>query len=142
MTCYSLDLRYKVVQAYAQGKLSIRKLAQQFVISPATVQKYLKQYREKQDLTPQKLGTRKVGILESHKEFILDMVASHPDWTLQEYIEFLADQRDIDASPSTLCRFLKKEGLTLKKKLSERESCYRRKSSTTSRLLGSDSRCP
>jgi transposase len=117
MTCYSIDIRYKVVQAYHQGKLSIRKLAEQFMISPATVQKFLKQYRETQDLTPQKLGTHRESKLESQKEFILQMVELHPDWTLQQYCEYLAEQRNVDASLSTLCRFLKKENLTLKKKL-------------------------
>ncbi len=116
MTCYSLDLRQKVVQAHQEGKLSIRKLAQQFRIAPATVQKYLKQYRQTQDLTPQKLGTRKVGILENYKDFVLSMVESYPDWTLQQYTEYLAEQCDVDVSLSTLCRFLNKQGLTLKKK--------------------------
>ncbi len=38
MSRYSLDIRRKVVAAYHLGKTSIRKLAQQFTISPVTVQ--------------------------------------------------------------------------------------------------------
>ena len=45
MSRYSLDIRRKVVTAYQLGNTSIRKLAQQFMMSPVTVQKYLNQYR-------------------------------------------------------------------------------------------------
>jgi transposase len=43
---YSIDLRQKVVTAYKLGKGSIRQLAEQFIISPATVYSYIKKDRE------------------------------------------------------------------------------------------------
>jgi transposase len=64
-------LRQKVVSAYLQGKTSIRKLAQQFMMSPATIHKFIKQYQETQDLTAQKPGTKKISKLEEHREFII-----------------------------------------------------------------------
>lgn len=54
MEPYSLDFRQKVVTAYKLGKGSIRQLAEQFMLSPATVHSYIKQYRETQELTPKK----------------------------------------------------------------------------------------
>jgi transposase len=123
MSCYSLDLRQKVVSAYLQGKTSIRKLAQQFTMSPATIHKFIKQYQETQDLTPQKPGTKKSSKLEEHREFIMKMVESHADWTLQQYSDYLAEHCHVDASLSILCRFFQKEKLTLKKELSQRNSC-------------------
>jgi transposase len=55
---YSIDLRQKVVTAYKLGFGSIRQLAEQFMISPATVYSYIKKDREAQDLTPKKTGSK------------------------------------------------------------------------------------
>ncbi|MBO1349435.1 MAG: hypothetical protein EBE86_019535 [Hormoscilla sp. GUM202] len=45
MSRYSLDFRRKVVTAYELGFGSIRQLADQFMISPATVHSYIKRSR-------------------------------------------------------------------------------------------------
>ncbi|GAB4218009.1 MAG: hypothetical protein OHK0012_24930 [Synechococcales cyanobacterium] len=89
MGAYSLDIRRKVVVAYQLGNTSIRQLAKQFTMSTTTVQKLLRQYRETQDLTPQKPGTKMVNKLEEHRDSLLEMVAAHPDWTLVQYCEHL-----------------------------------------------------
>ena len=116
MTCYSVDLRRKVVEAYFQGGNSIRKVAKLFSMSKDTVQSYIKKYRETQDLTPLKPGTKKVSKLEEHRDFILNMVQQHPDWTLNQYCDYLAEHRNVDASGSIMSRFLQKEEITLKKR--------------------------
>ncbi|MBC6475549.1 MAG: transposase, partial [Hormoscilla sp. GM102CHS1] len=62
MKRYSLDLRQKVVTAdqlgntarSADGPKNRRQLAEPFMLSPATVHSYIKQYRETQDITPKK----------------------------------------------------------------------------------------
>ncbi|NJO85540.1 MAG: transposase, partial [Synechococcaceae cyanobacterium RM1_1_27] len=82
MTCYSPDLRHKVVKIYQQGNTSIRAVAQQFQISTSTVQRYLKQYRQTGDLTPQKPGSKRKSVLSQHEAVALAVVADHPDWTL------------------------------------------------------------
>ena len=51
MSRYSLDFRRKVVTAYELGFGSIRQLADQFMISPATVHSYIFRHRETQDIT-------------------------------------------------------------------------------------------
>jgi transposase len=79
MSRYSLDIRKKVVTAYHLGNTSIRKLAQQFLISPATVHKLLKQYRDTQDLRAQKPRRNKPGKLEQNREFIIEIVQNPPD---------------------------------------------------------------
>ena len=116
MSRYSLDIRHKVVTAYHLGHTSIRKLAQQFTMSPVTVQKYLNQYRDTQDLTPLKPGPNKPGKLFSHRDFIVQMVEDHPDWTLRQYCDHLLGSRQVYSSIGGMCQFLKKEKLTLKKR--------------------------
>lgn len=117
MSRYSLDIRHKVVTAYQLGNTSIRKLAEQFMMSPVTVQKYLNQYRDTQDLTPLKPGPTKPGKLVPHRDFIIQMVADHPDWTLRQYCDYLLEHRQLYSSIGGMCQFLQKENLTLKKRL-------------------------
>ena len=115
MGSYSLDFRQKVVTAYKLGKGSIRQLAEQFMLSPATVHSYIKQYRETQELTPKKPGRKRPGKLEAYRDFIVKMVKSHPDWTVRQYREHLLNEQDVYVSLGGICEFLQKEGLTLKK---------------------------
>jgi transposase len=116
MSRYSLDLRKKVVEAREQHGTSIRNLAQRFAMSPATVHKLLKQYQTTQNLQPAKPGPKKPGKLKLNREFILEMVAQHPDWTLQQYCDTLLEERQIYTSLSGMCEFLSQEKITLKKR--------------------------
>ena len=132
MSRYSVDLREKVVTAYQLGKGSIRQLADQFMISPNTVYGYIKKYRENQDLTPKKPGPKRPGKLEAYRAFIVQMVQNHQDWTVRQYREYLLTEAKVYVSVGGMCEFLKKEQLTLKKKLSIRNSSHRRRSTTAS----------
>ncbi|MBC6472982.1 MAG: transposase [Hormoscilla sp. GM102CHS1] len=114
---YSLDLRQKVVTAYQLGKGSIRQLAEQFMLSPATVHSYIKQYRETQDITPKKPGPKRPGKLEAYRDLIVKMVKDYPDCPVRQYREHLSLEQDVYVSVGGMYEFLKKEGLTLKKKL-------------------------
>ncbi|NJL98470.1 MAG: IS630 family transposase [Synechococcaceae cyanobacterium SM2_3_2] len=116
MSHYSLDIRRKVITAYHLGNTSIRKLAHQVTTSPVTIQKYLNQYRDTQDLTPLKPGPTKPGKLFLHRDFIVQMVEDYPDWTLRQYCDYLLKHLEIYSSIGGMCQFLKKEKLTLKKK--------------------------
>jgi transposase len=118
MSQYSPDFRLKIVTAYfTDDEVSIRKVAERFSISTKTVTDLLRQYRETQDLTPKKPGPAKGCKLDAHREFIHTMVNEHPDWTLRQYCDHLLEHREIYSSVSTMCEFLKKENLTLKKRL-------------------------
>ena len=52
MQPYSLDLRQRIIDTYAEGNTSQRQLAQRFRVAPSFVQKILKQYRETGSLEP------------------------------------------------------------------------------------------
>lgn len=116
MTCYSIDFRQKIVEAYQSGKSSIREVAQRFLVSPDTVQRLLKQHRLTGDLNPQKCGSRKKSVLSQHEAAALKVVADHPDWTLWQYCEFLTEQLGVNISTSMMDRFCQAHNLTLKKK--------------------------
>lgn len=116
MPPYSLDLRKKIVAAYQAGNTSIRKVAKQFQVATRTVQKLLNQYRDTGGLNP-KVATKKMqSPLEAHREIILDLVAEHPDWTLWQYCEEVAEKTDVSVTTGSMCRFLQRHNITLKKR--------------------------
>jgi transposase len=117
MTCYSIDFRKKIVEAYEQGKDSIRGLAKRFLVSPDTVQRLIKQYRQTGDISPKKCGSRKQSVLSEHEQAALNIIEAHPDWTLWQYCESLTEQLGVNVSTSMMGRFCQQQQLTLKKKL-------------------------
>jgi len=119
MTVYSLDFRQKIVSAYEAGNTSIRKVAERFMVTKRTVQRLIKQNRETGDLTPKKVGTKKPMSLEAHKEIIEQTVEHHPDWTLRQYCEEIAEKTGVSVSTASMCQFLAKQELTLKKDISQ-----------------------
>ncbi len=46
MKAYSIDLRAKIIKLYEEGKISQRKLAEQFDVALSFIEKLIKQYRE------------------------------------------------------------------------------------------------
>jgi len=115
MRAYSVDLRQRIVNTYAVGNLSIRKVAQLFQVSKSTVQALLKQHREHNTLCPLPATGGRTSQLKGQEELLQTMVTTHPDYTLSEYCEAWADQTGEGVSQSTMCRWLQRQELTLKK---------------------------
>ena len=63
-------MREKIVTAYEQGKSSIQKIAERFLVSPGVVQRLLKQKRTKNSLAPLKATGGKQSQLEKYKASI------------------------------------------------------------------------
>lgn len=116
MAAYSVDFRAKIVAAYEEGKTSIRKVAERFMVSKGVVQRLIKQNAITGDITPRKPGGAKPSQLVGQEQAIAKMVGEHPDWTLQQYCDHLAAQTEITVSISVMCRYLQQQNLTLKKK--------------------------
>ncbi len=116
MKPYSLDLRQKVVQAYKQGNDSYRQLAKRFQVSLSFVQRLLKRDREQGTLLPQRLGTPTVSRLKLYREQIVQDLQECNDLTLAQLCQKLESETSVKVSISTMCRFLKQEKLTRKKK--------------------------
>lgn len=115
MTCYSVDFRGKIIEAYEQDKSSIREVAKRFLVSPDTVRRLLKQYRQTGDLTPKKCGSQKKSVLSAHEARVIEVVEEHPDYTLWQYCEHLREVLGVNVSTSMMDRFCQQHKLTLKK---------------------------
>jgi Transposase and inactivated derivatives len=95
---------------------TIREVAKRFMVTKRTVHRLVQQYKQTQDLTPKKVGTKRVGILEQNKVAILAIVEEYPDKCLWQYVEIIGERLGIHVSISTLHSFLKKHKITLKKR--------------------------
>jgi transposase len=113
---YSIDLREKVVNAYNSGNISVRKLAVNFGVGKAFVQKMLKQYKEDGHVNPRKQGTNKKAVLADYSNQLIALVEKYPDATLSEYCEYWLESQGQLVSSSMMCRELQKLNLTRKKK--------------------------
>jgi len=65
MKAYSLALRKKIATAYLVGKMSIRKVADQFNVSKSLVQKLVKQQKTEGNLQPKQRGKPQFSHLTS-----------------------------------------------------------------------------
>lgn len=121
MKAYSLDLRQKIVDAYAEGNLSQRQLAKQFRVALSFVEKLLKQQRDtgkiapkvRTQQTPTKLNLEQLSVLAQ-------LVEANNDATLVQLREQLHQKTGVVIGRSTVDRMVKKLNLTVKKNI-ERE---------------------
>jgi putative transposase len=120
MTTHALSLRNKVVACYNAGNISIRKVAERFMVNKKTVNQWLKRYREQGNVEPKKASSTRKSQLDVYREEVHKMVEAHPDFTLAEYCEYCDEKTGVRLSESAMCRFLKKENLSRKKKRSSR----------------------
>lgn len=136
MKAYSLDLRQKIVDTYAEGKISQRHLAKQFRVALSFVQKLLKQQRDtgsiaskiRTEQTPTKLNLEQLKVLEQ-------LVAEHNDATLQELRDLLEQEIGVWVGRSTIDRMLKKLNLTVKKNTTSQRKSERTSTTGTLRVL-------
>lgn len=117
MKAYSLDLRQKLVEAYSQGGISQRKLAQQFGVAASFVQKLLKQARETGSLAPKVRTSQTPTKLNAQQlEVLRQLVAEDNDATLEELRQALYERTRILISVSTTDRMLRQKlNITFKK---------------------------
>jgi transposase len=118
---YSLDLRQKIVDTYAEGNASQRQIAKQFRVDYSFVRKLIKQYREtgcirpkkRTQQTPTKLSTDQLNTLNN-------LVESNNDATLAALCDLLGQSVGVRIGVSTMFRMLAKLNLTLKKNVASR----------------------
>ncbi|NEO96639.1 MAG: transposase [Moorea sp. SIO3G5] len=116
MKAYSVDLRQKIIDAYNQGNISQRKLAQQFNVALSFVQKLLKQYRETGNIAP-KVRTKQTPIKLTPEQLAIlrYLVIKNNDATLDELRIWLAEETGVLIGRSTVDRMVKRLNLTRKR---------------------------
>ncbi len=141
MKAYSLDLRQKIVDAYAEGNISQRQLAKRFRVALSFIEKLLKRDRETGTIapkvrvrqTPTKLNAEQLSVLAA-------IVETNNDATLEELRSSLHQQTGVLISRSTVDRMLQKLNLTVKKNTARQRKTELKSTTTTGRILATGSR--
>ncbi len=111
----SNDLRHRVISAVGDG-MSRRAAAERFGIAPSTAIRWVQQWRRTGSVQPRPLGgDKRSHRIEVHADEILALVDDAPDMTLAEIAEHLQRGHGLRVAQSTVWRFFKRRGITVKK---------------------------
>ena len=115
MQPYSQDLRRRVIAAIKTGKQTQAEIADTFGVHLSTVEKWWRRWRETRTCAalPQVHGPRRA--LRDCAPFLCAEVKRQPDVTLPELCVRVAEAQGVSASPSMMCRELRRLRLPRKK---------------------------
>ena len=115
MKPYSQDLRKRILAAVKETKLSQAKIAKAFKISPSTLETWLQRWRNTDSYVALPHGGGQPRALQECEGFIRGQVKQQPDVTLDELCARVAKAKQIQVSPSMMCRELQRLKLPRKK---------------------------
>ena len=110
-----LDLRKRVIDAIEDG-MPTRAAARRFSIGESTAGAWHRHYRATGSMEPQRQGKRPGSVLDVHEAFLLGLIDETADITLAEMAERLESERSLKVDPSTIWYFLRRRGITYKKR--------------------------
>ena len=111
---YSLDLRERVVSALESGE-TCRAVAARFGVAVSSVVKWSQRYRATGSVAPGQMGGHRRPILEPHRDLIVELIARTPHLTIRGLRDVL-QARGVTVSRHAVWQFLRREGLSFKKK--------------------------
>jgi transposase len=113
MRAYSQDLRKRIIAAIREGK-SRKEVARLFDVSPSTVKRYIRQWREQGNLLPKPIPGRPSKKLAPLRARLHAQLEAFPHATLEEHCEHWEAQEGIKVSIATMGRVI--QFLTKKQK--------------------------
>jgi transposase len=112
----SLDIRKRIVAA-VEGGTSCRAAAARFAVSESAAIKLIRRWEQTGSLEPGQMGGHRPVILAEHDELVRELIAAHPDQTLDELLDRLV-ARGVVVGRTSVHRYLSAIGLTRKKRRS------------------------
>lgn len=119
---YSQDLRDRVIDAVERDGMSRREAAKRFGVSDSAAIKWLQRVRDRGIRTAFAMGGNRCSVLAAHRDVLEAAVAEKPDRTLQALCDLLLAERAVKADTSMMSRFLRRAGITFKKRRWSRAS--------------------
>jgi len=112
----SMDIRERLIEAVAGG-MSRRQAAGRFDVGPATAVRWARRVETTGSVAPMKMGgDRRSQRIEAHADSILGLLEEQPDLTILELREKIRARHGLAFGHATVWRFLKRRGVTSKKK--------------------------
>lgn len=115
MEAYSEDLRKKIVDAIERPRMGQSEAARTFDVSPSSVKRYLRKFRQGRSLSPGKAPGRRPKIDERARKLLEVDLKERPFVTLQERCDYLQAVAGLEVSRSVVCRTIKRMESTRKK---------------------------
>ena len=112
---YSEDLRIRAVEAVSNG-MSRRQAAKVFKVGASSVIRWTQLHDQTGTVAAKPMGGSRGTIEGSDRKWLLRLIASQPDLTLEEMRRELAEQRNLAVGHGSVWRFCDREKLSLKKK--------------------------
>ena len=113
---YSVDLRERIVEAVLERHFSIREAAQTFRVGRATVERYLRRFRERGELTPCKPPGRPSRVDGEQLAALKKQLEAHDELTLMEHCELWEKDTGMKLSYVTMHRLSKRLSISRKKR--------------------------
>jgi transposase len=115
MRGYSEDLRERVIAAVSRG-MPRAEVTEQFMVSLATLKRWLKQWREERTVSMKPVPGRPAAKTRGLAAVLPEHLASHADATLEEHCAWWHEVSGREVSPSTMSRALTRLNWTRKKR--------------------------
>lgn len=116
---YPIELRERVLRIRKELRLTYEEAGKLFEIGPATVNRWARLAREQGNLKPKKRHTGPAFLLnDAQREGLRQLVEEKPDRTIAELVQAYAERFSLKLSASSMGRYLRRLGLTIKKKSS------------------------
>ena len=113
---YSQDLRDRVIDAVELDGMSRRGAARRFGVSESSAIRWVERYKKTGKRTAIGTGGHRPSALKPHRTFLVRLQTEQPDFTLDQMCQRLAEECDVKADTSMMSRFLRREGITHKKR--------------------------
>jgi transposase len=111
-----------MIDAVEGERMSCRAAARRFEISCSVAIKWLQRYRRTGSRTPVGTGGHRPSKLKPHRDVIERARCEQSDITLEALCRGLSEEPGVKADTSMMSRFLRREGITLKKRRSTQAS--------------------
>lgn len=122
---YSQDLRMGLVR-YVEGGVSARSAAKVFGVSESSAIKWMQRWRREKSVAPSPVRGHRRRLLDSHADWLLEMIQTKTDITLDE-IRAKLRKRGVRVSLWTVWSFYDRHDFSFKKKrLRQRAGSVRR----------------
>jgi|SRR6185503_8296359 len=117
----SEDLRWRIIVAWKDWRLSSRELAEKFDVGTATITRLKRTFRDTGGVRAKPHGGGRERLIPKEKDGLLQaLVEAHPDWSEAEYQKALKEIHGIEASAATAGRAIRRLGYSVKKSPSSR----------------------